>query len=133
MKTAHVGNFVLVILTSVLVGLGMIATAGASGMNETAQKCLDCHGDYQDLVDKEPFYQGFDYQASNEGRVKINPHKYWPHEEKGESGVPDCTKCHTPHKEDIESAAEVVKANVEACFTCHHQKMFDSCTGCHPE
>ncbi|MCD8553595.1 cytochrome c3 family protein [Seleniivibrio sp.] len=108
-------------------------TAFAAGINEKAQYCLNCHGDYKDLAAKEPFYDKFNGKDSKRGITKVNPHRYWPHENVSDSGIPDCTKCHTPHKEDIQSAAEVVRPNLEACYTCHHMKLFDKCDTCHAE
>lgn len=117
-----------------LVFLTFIASAGIGNAEATKQdtskaKCLMCHGPYEKLAAKPPFFKGFDPKQSK--ITAVNPHQYWPHEDKTEKGIQDCTLCHKPHKPDIRPGDKVEKADVEKCFGCHHDRTFDRCKTCH--
>lgn len=93
---------------------------------ELAVKCFDCHESFDELSTKEP---AFEFTAKEGDKpLKINPHKYVPHESKT---VPDCLSCHTPHKVDITEASQAPKAKIDYCFGCHHEKTFAKCADCH--
>lgn len=121
-------------MTAALACLGFIISAGtgnAQGTDKEAAikaKCLACHGPYAKLAAKPPFFKGFDAKQSK--ITAVNPHQYWPHDDKTDKGIQDCTLCHKPHKMGAK-AADMEKANVEKCFGCHHDHVFDRCKSCH--
>ena len=115
--------FLAFIVTANIVG----AAAGKQDTSKTS--CLMCHGPYDKLAAKAPFFNGFDPKKSK--ITTVNPHQYWPHEEKTEKGIQDCVECHKPHKENMRPGDKVEKATVEKCFGCHHDRTFDRCKSCH--
>ena len=94
----------------------------------TANACLDCHGPFADLIKASANYVA----PSGE---KISPHRYVPHDSKLEKDIPDCSQCHTAHSLSslpAKGSIDLSKVSVEWCFTCHHEKNFQSCKDCHP-
>lgn len=116
----------------VLLAFILMASLGNTGSNEqdtSKTKCLSCHGPYEKLAAKPLFFKGFDPKESK--ITIVNPHQYWPHNDKTNKGIPDCIECHKPHKEDMRAGDKVEKASIEKCFGCHHDRTFDRCTSCH--
>lgn len=88
------------------------------------QECLACHGSFDALIAK-----GITVEADPK---PVNPHKYIPHVEKGGMNeIWECTMCHTPHAMPPKKDPNREKANVEACYQCHHQYNFQKCDDCH--
>ncbi|HMK65593.1 MAG TPA: hypothetical protein VK564_07340 [Thermodesulfobacteriota bacterium] len=118
------------ILSLPLIVPGSLGNAGGVDKPDTSKaRCLACHGPYEKLVAKPPFFKGFDPRESK--ITVVNPHQYWPHEDKTEKGIQECTLCHKPHKENMKAGDSTEKANVERCFGCHHNQTFDRCKACH--
>ena len=90
----------------------------------TAQKCLACHGSYDDLAKKTANFK----TASGE---TATPHQYIPHDEKKD--IPDCVECHMPHPVPLEDKSKVAKPNgVAWCYSnCHHASNLQPCKTCH--
>jgi len=128
MKNLHACVFVALVSLSFL----LAASPGDSqttNPDTSKAKCLMCHGPYEKLAAKAPFFKEFDVKQSK--ITSVNPHQYWPHEDKTEKGIQDCTFCHKPHKADIKPGDRVEKTDVEKCFGCHHDRTFDRCKTCH--
>jgi hypothetical protein len=119
----------IVILGLHLIVPGGLGNAGEDKPDASKARCLACHGPYEKLASKSPFFKGFDPKESK--ITAVNPHQYWPHEDKTEKGIQECTLCHKPHKEDMKAGDRAEKANVEKCFGCHHDRTFDRCNSCH--
>jgi len=124
------------LLTPGLAILACVAFVILTGANAQTPKqetpraaCLKCHGPYEKLVAKPPSFKGFDPGKSK--ITTVNPHQFWPHEDKTDKGIPDCATCHKPHKVPFTPGTTVEKATVEPCFGCHHDKTFDRCKSCH--
>ncbi len=102
-----------------------LSSAAPSVSNDV---CLGCHGPYDKVAKATAKY------TLQDGSV-VNPHTTIdrsaskPHTTG--QGVPECTQCHTPHPVPLASRNDVVKANVEYCYSCHHQRNFMPCTQCH--
>ena len=62
---------------------------------------------------------------------KINPHKFIPHDSKDPAKFPECTTCHTPHPLPPPKGFKDKSANVEMCYSCHHNYTFQKCSGYH--
>jgi predicted CXXCH cytochrome family protein len=93
--------------------------------------CLGCHGPYEKVVQASATYT-----LSN--GEKVNPHTTIdpttpakPHA--SGKGVSECSNCHKPHPVPLASPKDVVRANTDYCFSCHHQRNFTPCIQCHPE
>jgi hypothetical protein len=94
----------------------------ASMQDKPADKpaCLDCHGPFEQLASAEP---SFAFSAD----LKINPHRYIPHNSKE---VPDCAGCHEVHP--VPPTEPVKKpTSVAWCYACHHLQDFTDCKQCH--
>ncbi len=128
MKKIFMGVFASMALFAFVVAAGP-GNVGAAGQDTSKARCLMCHGPYEKLAAKPPFFKGFDPKQSK--ITAVNPHQYWPHEDKTEKGIQDCVFCHKPHKENMKPGDKTEKANVEKCFGCHHDKTFDRCKTCH--
>ncbi len=103
--------------------LGLCAAAAFAAGTSKAD-CLACHGPFDALIAK-----GITVEADPK---PVNPHKYIPHVEKGSMDqIWECTMCHTPHAMPPKKDPNREKANVEACYDCHHQYNFESCNSCH--
>ena len=126
MKSLVACVFIILAFITFIVSTGK---AQAPRKNTDQPKCLTCHGPYEKLAAKAPFFKGFDPQQSK--ITTVNPHQYWPHNDKTEKGIQDCLYCHKPHKENMRAGDKVEKANVEKCFGCHHERIFDNCNTCH--
>jgi hypothetical protein len=124
-------HILLIVMASSLM-LGVYALATSLVSQEARQvdvkidkdKCLACHGPYDQLIEKTaPF--------KTPGGETVVPHRYVPHEEKKD--IPECTECHTPHTIPLEDKSTVEKPkDVKWCYAnCHHQNNFQSCSGCH--
>lgn len=88
------------------------------------QQCLTCHGPFDALIAK-----GISVEADPK---PVNPHKYIPHTQKGGMDqIWECTMCHTPHAMPPKKDPNREKANIEACYQCHHQYNFQNCNDCH--
>jgi hypothetical protein len=105
------------------------AGARASRPAATAEnECLDCHGPFDKIIAASARYVA----PSGE---KLSPHRYVPHDSKLAKDIPECTHCHTKHPVSplpASGSIDLSKVNVEWCFTCHHEKNFQSCKDCHP-
>lgn len=102
--------------------LGILLFASLSiGADLPKERCLTCH-DWAEMSKKEPYYLKAD--------KPLNPHRYVPHES---TDIMECVSCHTPHDEENPDAAKVIKADVTACYTCHHSQTFKMCNECHTE
>lgn len=102
------------------------ANAGPTPGSETpnassALLCLGCHGPFDKLINAQ-------IEFTTSGDETLNPHRFVPHDSKN---VPQCTKCHVPHPIPLKSTDTVPEANVEWCFSCHHQWTFTPCKECH--
>jgi hypothetical protein len=92
------------------------------------KNCLDCHGPFDKLIEVTAKY------VAPTGE-KTSPHRYVPHDSKLEKDIPDCTHCHTAHPLSplpAKASIDLSKVSVEWCYTCHHEKNFESCKNCHP-
>jgi hypothetical protein len=102
--------------------------ASGQGTGQAESKCLNCHGPFDKLIEATTNY------VASTGE-KTSPHRYVPHDSKLEKDIPDCTHCHTAHPLSPLSAPgsiNVSKVSVEWCYSCHHEKNFQSCKDCHP-
>lgn len=109
---------------------GSTTNAPATGQVSASagNQCLECHGPFAKLTGTSTNF----IAASGE---KINPHRYVPHDSKLESDIPDCTRCHTAHSLaslPAKGSVDLTKVTVEWCYSCHHEKNFQSCKDCHP-
>lgn len=98
---------------------------GQKTENETfAQKCLACHGSFDELAEKTAGYKTPSEEITT-------PHRYVPHEEKKD--IPECIECHQPHPIPLEDKAQVVKPNnITFCYSsCHHASNLQPCKNCH--
>lgn len=102
--------------------LTFAASSGAADM--TKKDCLQCHGPFDALIAK-------NIQAEADP-APVNPHRFIPHTKTGGlDKVWECSMCHTPHAMPPKKDPDREKANVEACFQCHHEYNFKSCNECH--
>ena len=106
---------------AILLGVALAFPAAAQEL--TKNDCLGCHGPVENLVKLAPMYE------SDSG--KINPHKYAPHNEQSVDKFPDCKLCHTPHAMPAPKGFKDESANIEYCYSCHHQYNFKKCSECH--
>lgn len=99
--------------------------AGAASADAPMKKemCLQCHGPLENLLKLEPKYE------TDSG--KINPHKYVPHDAADPAKFPECTTCHTPHAMPPAKGFKDKSANIEYCYSCHHNYTFQKCSECH--
>ena len=112
-------------LISAAVAAAVIAAAGpASAADLKKADCLQCHGPLEKLTQLAPMYQ------TESGKV-INPHKFIPHDSKDPAKFPECTTCHTPHPMPPPKGFKDKSANVEMCYSCHHNYTFQKCSACH--
>jgi hypothetical protein len=98
------------------------AASTAALQDKAADKpaCLDCHGPFDKLASAEP---SFAFSPD----MKINPHRYAPHNSKE---VPDCAGCHEVHP--VLPTEPVKKpTSVAWCYVCHHLQDFTDCKQCH--
>ena len=103
---------------------GFSAAAQAQGAPEMKKgDCLGCHGPVEALVKK-------NVQVKVEGG-SVNPHKFVPHAEQNLEKFPECTVCHTPHAMPPPKGFKDKAANVEMCYSCHHNYTFEPCKKCH--
>ncbi len=133
----------LLIFTLALAGCAQTATPAAppssptpppapATPNVSSDSCLTCHGPYEKVVKASVNYIIPDGSGST-----VNPHTTIdmsaskPHTTG--KGVPECTNCHKPHPQPLTSLTDVPKANVEYCFSCHHQRNFTPCVRCHSD
>ncbi|MCI5850758.1 MAG: cytochrome c3 family protein [Sutterellaceae bacterium] len=98
------------------------AADGAPAMKKA--ECLACHGPIEKLTALPPKYDAGD------GKL-VNPHKFVPHDSKDLAKFPECTTCHTPHTMPPPKGFHDKNANVETCFSCHHEMNFKKCSECH--
>ena len=104
------------------------APASAPAGGQTPTDCLHCHGPFDKLIAATASYVA----ATGE---KTSPHRYVPHDSKLEKDIPACSQCHTAHPLSplpAKGSIDLSKVKVEWCFTCHHEKNFQSCKDCHP-
>jgi predicted CXXCH cytochrome family protein len=85
--------------------------------------CLSCHGPFEAIAEKTK-----DFKA--ETGENANPHVFVPHTSKK---IVSCTECHEAHELPTSSSTVIAKANLEYCFSCHHQKDFTPCAECHKD
>lgn len=113
----------LQILALSIAALGTACSANAADAT-TKEQCLACHGPFESLVAK-----NIQVEADPS---PVNPHKYIPHtKEGGMDKIWECTMCHTPHSMPPKKDPNRERANVEACYSCHHQYNFQRCDACH--
>jgi hypothetical protein len=104
-----------------LISWPLFGVFGRESTGNPENKCLDCHGPFEQLAAAEP---SFAVSADK----KINPHRYVPHDSKS---LPDCTPCHEVHP--VPPTEPVKKpTSVGWCYSCHHtQDFFINCKECH--
>lgn len=112
--------FVFIIL-ALLVSVGAIWAQEAEEVDKTV--CLECHGDFKDIIELTKNYK-------TPGGEQINPHRYVPHNLVNDKTIFECTNCHNVHKVPPEEG-DIVKAATNACFSCHHNETFEACSNCH--
>jgi hypothetical protein len=98
------------------------APAAVASQDKETDKpaCLDCHGPYEELASAAP---SFAFSPD----LKINPHRYVPHDSKE---IPDCAGCHAAHP--VPPTEPVKKpTSVAWCYACHHTQDFSDCKQCH--
>ena len=106
----------------------MKVQASAPVAKRAGGDCLHCHGPFNKLIEVTANYVA----PSGE---KTSPHRYVPHDSKLEKDIPECSHCHTAHSLSslpANGSMDLSKVSVEWCFTCHHEKNFQSCKDCHP-
>jgi hypothetical protein len=109
------------------------AAVAASASRPTAapkgDKCLDCHGPFDKLIQVSASYVA-------PSKEKTSPHRYVPHDSKLEKDIPECSHCHTSHPVDTvpaKGSIDLSKVGVQWCYdSCHHEKTLKSCKECHP-
>ncbi|HUW95406.1 MAG TPA: ammonia-forming cytochrome c nitrite reductase subunit c552 [Anaerolineae bacterium] len=79
--------------------------------------CFDCHVANEHTSYAEVIGRTTGYVIDDQN---INPHS--PHTALDETGQYECSLCHQMH---VESRL------IKGCYTCHHEKTFESCTSCH--
>lgn len=120
MKSPILSSFLSALFSAAILGFAGQASADAPMKKEM---CLQCHGPVENLIKLEPKYE------TDSG--KINPHKFVPHDSADLAKFPECTTCHTPHGMPPAKGFKDKDANVEYCFSCHHNYTFQSCKECH--
>ncbi|QQO09998.1 cytochrome c3 family protein [Breznakiella homolactica] len=89
--------------------------------------CLQCHGPFEELMERTKDYV-------NEWDVTVNPHTYVditkgnPHDT---TMIATCTECHEQHPIPPTANMNIKQANLQYCYTCHHDEEFISCNTCH--
>ncbi len=105
------------------------ASAAQPSAVKTDDKCLDCHGPFDKLIQVSANYV-------TPSKEKTSPHRYVPHDSKLEKDIPDCSHCHTAHPVDTvpaKGSIDLTKVGVQWCYeSCHHVNNFKSCKECHP-
>ncbi len=107
-------------------------TSAPAAPNVSSDYCLSCHGPYEKVVQASTNYTIQDGSGS-----KVNPHTMIDMTSSKRHntgrGVPECANCHKPHAQPLAPSKDVPKANVEFCYSCHHQRNFIPCSQCHSE
>ncbi len=107
-------------------------TSSTAAPNVSSDSCLRCHGPYEKVVQASANYAIQDGSGS-----KVNPHTVIDISSSKRhntgKGVPECSNCHKPHPLPLASSKDVPEANVEFCYSCHHQRNFIPCSQCHAE
>jgi len=104
------------------------ATASRPVAKPAENECLDCHGPFDQLIADTAKYTA----TSGE---KTSPHRYVPHDSKLAKDIPACSQCHPAHSlssPPSKGSIDLSKVSVEWCYSCHHEKTFQSCKDCHP-
>ncbi|MDO8637416.1 MAG: cytochrome c3 family protein, partial [Dehalococcoidia bacterium] len=108
------------------------STSAPAAPNVSSDSCLSCHGPYEKVVQASANYTIQDGSGSI-----VNPHTMIDISSSKRhntgKGVPECSNCHKPHPLSLASSKDVPKANVEFCYSCHHQRNFIPCSQCHAE
>ena len=108
------------------------SSSSPAAPNVSSDSCLSCHGPYEKVVQASANYTIQDGSGS-----KVNPHTMIDISSSKRhntgKGVPECANCHKPHPLPMASSKDVPKANVEFCYSCHHQRNFIPCSQCHSE
>jgi hypothetical protein len=102
--------------------LSSTATTASTAAGSSKNACLGCHGPFDKLTSATANY------TFSLGE-RTSPHRYVPHNSKD---IPECSECHKPHPLPLTSKEGLPKANVESCYTCHHEKVLQ-CGTCHPQ
>lgn len=113
----------LPVLLLAAAALSLSGASLAAGAPMKKEECLQCHGPMENLLKLEPKYE------TDSG--KINPHKFVPHDSNDPAKFPECTTCHTPHGMPPAKGFKDQGANIEYCFSCHHNYTFQKCSECH--
>lgn len=82
-------------------------------------KCLTCHGSYEELAEKTASYQGL---ADEHGTV-ANPHALPENDDHAEIV---CGDCHKMRAGDSDAGQDATNT----CLSCHHEGVFE-CGTCH--
>ena len=108
------------------------STSSPAAPNVSSDSCLGCHGPYEKVVQASANYTIPDGSGSI-----VNPHTMIDISSSKRhntgKGVPGCSNCHKPHPQPLAPSQDVPKANVEFCYSCHHQRNFMPCSQCHSE
>ena len=81
------------------------------------QFCFDCHVANEHTSYEQVIERTTDYMIDEQN---INPHDAHPGSEV--VGQVECRYCHQMHKES---------PLINGCYTCHHERTFQSCITCH--
>ncbi|MDO5531545.1 cytochrome c3 family protein [Sutterella sp.] len=108
------------ILAAILAAVSFTANAADAAISK--DMCIACHGSFDSIIEK-------NVQVDADP-APVNPHKYVPHTDKKAENVWECTTCHTPHAMPPQKGAKA-EANIEQCYSCHHQFTFEKCSSCH--
>jgi hypothetical protein len=107
-------------------------TNAAEVVNAQSQTCLNCHGGSFAELQK----QTKDYKY---GSATVNPHTYvnmsardmFSPDVHNNKIVPNCTLCHGRNAHATPRPTAAVPRSVDTCFSCHHERTFESCSSCH--
>jgi hypothetical protein len=109
--------------------LAAVAPASRPVAGQKEDKCLDCHGPFDKLIEVSAKYVA-------PSKEKTSPHRYVPHDSKLEKDIPECSHCHTAHPVatlPAKGSIDLSKVSVQWCYdSCHHEKTLTSCKECHP-
>jgi len=122
---------ILLTALSLILTIGVFPIAGSSAPQAAKtekiakEKCLACHGSYDQLREKTKGYKA-------QSEETVTPHQYVPHADAQD--IPECTECHTPHTIPLTDKSTVVKPkDLDFCFQpgCHHMRNLKNCNTCH--
>lgn len=98
------------------------------------EECLSCHP-YDEVMAKSANYIDPSLGPVNPHRLIDENAEKFPH--KSENGTPmDCADCHTSHTISSSGTVDNVELpkSIDSCYaSCHHNRNFDACSGCHTD